>query len=161
MCYIKVGFPSSAIIPHSRTMSLSAREIELPPEVVPDWVLSLQTGIYLLVALATLVVYDTRKFLINSCSNSSLRLLSLYVWQGGKHADNCAAMRAPVDHRLKGQILLGMQSPVYSLRLKSKSKRLTQQGHKINTTKILFFLVSMKQSFVGLFLTFSLSRTDT
>ena len=60
-------------------MSLSAREIELPPEVVPSWVLSLQTGIYLLVALATLVVYDTRKFLINSCSNSSLRPLSLYV----------------------------------------------------------------------------------
>ena len=60
-------------------MSISIREIELPPEVAPTWVLSLQTGIYLFVVLATLVVYDTRQSLIHSRSSPSSRLPSLYV----------------------------------------------------------------------------------
>ena len=70
-------------------MSISIREIELPPEVAPTWVLSLQTGIYLFVVLATLVVYDTRQSLIHSRSSPSSRLPSLYVWQGGKHTRLC------------------------------------------------------------------------
>ena len=64
-------------------MSLSIRDVVIPPDEVPAWIQSNHVSFYLDVVLLTLVVYDSR-----TCSDLCLFWLyshttSLYVRQGG------------------------------------------------------------------------------